>query len=881
MRCCVPFCNNTSDNVITSDGKGISFHGFPREGGLRVAWLSALGMQGSQLPDSAMICSRHFLDDDICETEGGFRQLVAGAIPSAVQVCMICLDSDSKLFLMRKHKLEEAYDQLTGHPVLCDAGNLKQTLCVQCAQRLRNFSKFRDKSLRARALMMDLVDKHELITTQHIQMIDRTQHQLKSNIGWTVLGTNPCDLYILEHPSEDKQTELGETIHSIIVKNEPRDDSMSVDGDTEVTNEDDNKVCSGFVASNEGCLSDANMSLQAQLLDEALYKALNEKAPVTQQEAETQDLIKHESVPLQCILCTEEFLHAHVYMQHMHLHLQSGVDEEACAASQVCKPQAAEFSDPSLTAFATDDKLSIWKQINEPRPSADLPLTVGAPLSARLATKNETIEESERGSETNNGEVAVSSNKAHINIDTLTNCVVKLYDCKKFKVVPRQDGSLMKTRKTVSSYENPNIDNVPTIFKEFLATGHNVAATTDDIKPVINEIKVEKDNSNTFPEKKSFICDVCRKMFKRKYILVKHIQTHNKVKNKCNLTSNMQHNTALKPYACDVCNFSTAHSGNLRNHLRIHTGEKPFTCTLCSYRSATNSHIVRHMTTHTGEKRFSCTACNYKCVRNCSLVSHMRNHRKGTPYACTLCEYECKQNSSLVAHMKTHRVGKPYSCSLCEYKCSTNSGLVNHMTIHGEKPYSCSLCKYKCSTDARLVVHMRTHTGEKPYLCNFCDYKCSASNRLAEHMRIHTGEKPYSCNLCAYRCSTNTRLVVHMRTHTGEKPYSCDLCPYKFVDRGGLVRHMRSHTGEKPHACTFCSYKCSRKTDLVNHMRSHTGEKPYSCSLCEYKCSQNNYLVNHMKAHTGENMTHACTVCDYKCSRSSYLVSHMKYHTAE
>ncbi|XP_045781551.1 uncharacterized protein LOC123878399 [Maniola jurtina] len=165
MQCCVPFCKRTSDNVSTSDGEGkaISFHGFPLEMHLRTAWLRALGKQDN-LPDSAVVCSQHFLSDDIYETESGSRQICAGAIPSTVQVCMICLDTDSKLLLMSKLKLDEAYEKLTGEP-LCDQGKLKQTLCVQCAHRLINFSRFRDMSLRARALMMDLVEKHESVST--------------------------------------------------------------------------------------------------------------------------------------------------------------------------------------------------------------------------------------------------------------------------------------------------------------------------------------------------------------------------------------------------------------------------------------------------------------------------------------------------------------------------------------------------------------------------------------------------------------------------------------------------------------------------------------------------------------------------------------------
>nr|XP_034834257.1 uncharacterized protein LOC117990870 [Maniola hyperantus] len=277
MRCCVPFCKNTSDNVSEREGNGISFHRFPSEVHLRVAWLRALGKQ-DDLPDTAVVCSQHFLNEDIHETESGLRQIGTGAIPSMVQVCMICLDTDSKLFLMSKHKLEDAYEKLTGHP-LCDQGNLKQTLCVQCVHNLVYFGRFRDKSLRARALMMDLVEKHELITRKHIKMINRSKHQLKSDMVVTTLGPDHCDLHVLENLSEDNQPELQET-GPIIVKTEGSDDSMSVDEVMEVSNEDDNIVDSvkdEFVASSDDDISDYRIMLETKSLDEAICKALKTK----------------------------------------------------------------------------------------------------------------------------------------------------------------------------------------------------------------------------------------------------------------------------------------------------------------------------------------------------------------------------------------------------------------------------------------------------------------------------------------------------------------------------------------------------------------------------------------------------------------------------
>ncbi|XP_045781382.1 zinc finger protein 64-like [Maniola jurtina] len=207
MRCCVPFCKTTAE--VVSESEEITFHEFPREVHLRAAWLRALGKQDTLLPEPAVVCSQHFLNDDIYETESGSRRIRTGAIPSPVLVCMICLDSRSKLFLMSKYQLEEAYEHLVGHP-LCGQGKLKQTLCVQCAQRLVNFSAFRDKSLRARSLMIELLDRHEVITIRHVKLISRVKYQLQSDIVSAVSEPDYCDVYIA-HSDADGRTELDAT----------------------------------------------------------------------------------------------------------------------------------------------------------------------------------------------------------------------------------------------------------------------------------------------------------------------------------------------------------------------------------------------------------------------------------------------------------------------------------------------------------------------------------------------------------------------------------------------------------------------------------------------------------------------------------------------
>ncbi|CAH2214214.1 jg17227 [Pararge aegeria aegeria] len=200
MRCCVPFCYNSSRNASTS--QGITYHRFPLEPGPRKSWLQALNKDDASLPARAVVCSQHFLYDDFYETKTGTRKVRAEAVPLVIHVCLICLDTDRKMYPLNKYHLKEPYKNLTGF-VLENQEKMPKTLCGECAQRLMNFNKFRNKSMRAHSLMLGLVKKHKSITIQNIQTINRQEHDLSSNIVRKLFEPDSYDLYVSDDVQEN------------------------------------------------------------------------------------------------------------------------------------------------------------------------------------------------------------------------------------------------------------------------------------------------------------------------------------------------------------------------------------------------------------------------------------------------------------------------------------------------------------------------------------------------------------------------------------------------------------------------------------------------------------------------------------------------------
>ncbi|XP_052745721.1 zinc finger protein 568-like isoform X2 [Bicyclus anynana] len=874
MQCCVPFCVNTSDNASTSAGTGITFHELPCEKNLLAAWLRALGTQDHHLPDPAVVCSQHFIDEDFYITKSCVRQIRSNAIPTTVQMCMICLDTDSKLSLMSKHKLEEAYEQLTGLS-LCRGGNLKQTLCVLCAQRLINFSRFRDLCLRAHSLMTDLLAQDELITIQYKELMNCTTKHLQCNLTQTTLGADYCDLYI-DHTDEEEQTAAEESVvkdvASVVVKNEYSSDSMSNAENSELVHEDDNDRDH----SNNDCVlddeySDMSLKLESRLLDEAIGEALSKaivsRVTVTEDLAETESSIKSESITFGCTFCYEDFVQEDAYNEHMSKHLQICADVSRGGDSLVLQNKTGS------------------RRLNDvPPPAADCAQALVAPLSARLAANNDhTVQATEEAAatrkteqilETDIGELdnqsSQSGTKIYTDINRFTNCVVQLYDI--FK----------KPKKTVLD-ENPRVK------------------THTGAKPYSCEMCNHKtaDKSNfvrhmkTHTGEKPFSCEICNYKTVVKSSLVSHLRTHTgekpfcceicnyKCSHKSALSIHVRIHTGKKLYSCKICNYKCARKQHLLYHMKMHSGDKLCSCTICNYKCTHKSSLRLHMKTHTREKRYSCKICNIKCTGKRELLIHIRTHTGEKPYSCEICNFKCAQKQHLLYHINTHSVVKLFSCEVCNYKTAQKSHLVRHLRTHtGEKPFCCEICNYKCAQKHHLLNHMKAHTSEKPYSCKICNFQCTRKRELLIHIRTHTGEKPYSCEICNFKCAQKKNLLYHIHMHSGEKPFSCEICNYKTARKGHLVRHLRTHTGEKPFCCEICNYKSAQKQHLLNHMKTHSGEKPFSCEICNYKCAQKQHFLNHMKTHSGEKLVH-CEICNYKTAQKSHLVRHLRTHTGE
>ncbi|KAI8128332.1 Zinc finger protein 845 [Lucilia cuprina] len=449
-----------------------------------------------------------------------------------------------------------------------------------------------------------------------------------------------------------------------------------------------------------------------------------------------------------------------------------------------------------------------------------------------------------------------------------------------------------------------------------------------------NELDISDSDSFTEDEaesinlKKQHTCDLCKEIFKRRTLLLKHQKE--------------RHNNMILPFKCKDCNEQYVSLDLLQQHLkRICWNEHrriAQQCGQCKERFIwpnnlqKHKEIQRHMTKSDVQLHY-CLLCPKTFFSVEDVKLHLNRHR--------LTESDLKTVESIVNSTWWPNGKKAIKCKICDQDFETMANLREHFSPNNSQN-SCanehSLENYSITNQKGFELHLELDSeteaeveqeaqGDEtilyPYKCSMCSKSFKRKYQIAQHQRsIHNYELlQLKCERCIFKTVSEKVLDCHKATQcfNAEKQYKCEHCNFKFMWQENLDSHIaifhspkdsikatnefvpihnndlesvsqkdnsnadsKHSTAKKEsdYLCTICGATYVNSTGLKVHIMRHNGEKPFKCDLCKKAFPRKADLQDHQRTHTGERRF-KCNYCEKQFWRNSKLKEHERVHTGE
>ena len=275
-------------------------------------------------------------------------------------------------------------------------------------------------------------------------------------------------------------------------------------------------------------------------------------------------------------------------------------------------------------------------------------------------------------------------------------------------------------------------------------------------------------------EKKPFQCDFCDKSFSKK--------------SKLNLHISLPHS-----HLCTDCRKKFRSKVQLKKHiLTVHVDNVKYSCNICYAILKTEHSLSRHIETIHGEKNlFECSTCNETFKFEYTFVKHnVTIHKEKKPFICGVC----KKGYMAASRLKEHELlDHAFPCKMCDNIFPSEDQMLKHNSlIHKEnssmsklKQLSCNICKIQYDSKQSLQIHIESlHEIDNPRKCKVCNKEFEKFKRHV--LEVHEISEQYQCNKCDISFKRKTNLKCHISL---DHCYLCSVCDKKFVMKIHLEKH--------------------------------------------------------------------------------------------
>ncbi|XP_039763015.1 zinc finger protein 699-like isoform X3 [Pararge aegeria] len=612
--------------------------------------------------------------------------------PSLAQFCLCCLNTDCTLYPEDKYNLGEAYKNLIGKSLQYKMPYDKQ-FCTECAQRLINCNKFREKSLRAYNLLSILSSKHDLLTTQNVRRINRSKNYLTSNITKKMFEPDHCDYSYLvqDRPLQVKmELKTKEDNGDIEIIIEPKKELADIKSDDEFLNDDIDNDTEFLYSDN---------------------KLANEEG------------------------------------------IKNNLFNDRCETDEFCGGDSNADSDMELVCIGDVQDIDAPKRKRKDTPKNDaghnydtfntVVNTVQEDLKAFRITKL-------------NHKEQLADIQRRKKSDNYKNSPHKCRVCYKgFGTMSTYESHMKRHSDIFGPAECPICKmyfKTESLLRHHINQSHSMRFSCKSC-PLVTNHKNSAVNHGRWHKGLKFKCQHCDEEYSKKTTYLSHLRIRHPSDVVCTMCGfsfitekglkmhiNFKHHFDYveKPDgpACEACNVRFATDVAYKAHLSVSPKH--------TYPVKRNEPVVKR----TGRSAI----CKTQLVE-CEQRFHPEKNQTQfppqfpKPLLCELCGKSFKMACFLRDHVLTaHAASKPeYQCNKCNKKYSQRSNLIVHLKSHtGAQPsFGCPTCGKKFSNKANMKRHILTHKVLKPFKCHACDKTfVNASERRYHVLHSHL-KKPW------------------------------------------------------------------------------------------------------------------------------------------